>query len=274
MSSSSLQEFSKERLLTVRRHVHIQNFICFIFYCFVRCIIAALIFSVAIFAGLMILINYLPTMPATTTLGVCTMLGLSGMYLMQHSYIRTIGSAFDKKEFNKKLSPDFIVQSLIVIAGLILMTTDGTYAQTRAYVGRFLAMVSLLILIVKFFCPQIMHSIQIYRMKLSNATMQANGILVEAKKFNIVNSIMRAGILFTSFIFFTAIISERMNLDILRQLPFAISSPQSNTFYYILAFIAAAQLFALAFIHIVFQANISKRRLPQFNKRGAAYDTI
>ena len=239
-----------------------------------KILIAALIFSVAIFAGLMILINYLPTMPATTTLGVCTMLGLSGMYLMQHSYIRTIGSAFDKKEFNKKLSPDFIVQSLIVIAGLILMTTDGTYAQLRAYVGRFFAAVSLLILIVKFYCPQIVHSIQIYRMKLSNATMQANGILVEAKKFNIVNSIMRAGILFTSFIFFTAIISERMNLDILRQLPFAISSPQSNTFYYILAFIAAAQLFALAFIHIVFQANISKRRLPQFNKRGAAYDTI
>ena len=121
---------------------------------------------------------------------------------------------------------------------------------------------------------QIMHSIQIYTMKLSNATMQANGILVEAKKFDIVNPIMRAAMLFTSFIFFTAIISERMNIDILRQLPFAISSPQSNTFYYILAFIAAVQLFALAFIHIVFQANISKRRLPQFNKRGAAYDTI
>ena len=239
-----------------------------------KILIAALIFSVAIFAGLMILMNYLPTMPATTTLGVCTMLGLSGMYLMQHSYIRTIGSAFDKKEFNQKLKSDFIVQSLIAIAGLILMTTDGTYAQLRAYVGRFLAAVSLLILIVKFFCPQIMQSIEIYRMKLSNATMQTNGILVEAKKFNIINSVMRAGILFTSFIFFTAILSEKMNLDILRQLPFAISSPQSNNFYYILAFIAAAQLFALAFIHIIFQANISKRRLPQFNKRGAAYDTI
>ena len=104
--------------------------------------------------------------------------------------------------------------------------------------------------------------------------MQSNGILVEAKKFNIINFIMRVSIIITSLIFLAAILDENMNVGFFKGLPFALSGPQSSAFYYLLAAVSAAELFALVLMHIIFQSNIAKRRLPQFNKRGAAYDKI
>ena len=48
---------------------------------------------------------------------------------------------------------------------------------------------------------------------------------------------------------------------------------EKSLFYYSLAGIAAAELFILTIMQIHFQSNVAKRRLPQFNKKGAAYDT-
>lgn len=240
----------------------------------VRILIAALIFSSVIFAILMTVMNYLPTLPATTTLGVCTMLGLSGMYVIQHGYIKTIGSALDQKELTKRLPFGFVFQSIVAVVGLILITTDGTYYQTRYSIGIILAGFSLFILLTKYFIPQSTLTGKIRKIELSNATMQSNGILVEAKKFNIINFIMRVSIIITSLIFLAAILDENMNVGFFKGLPFALSGPQSSTFYYLLAAVSAAELFALVLMHIIFQSNIAKRRLPQFNKRGAAYDKI
>ena len=68
----------------------------------------------------------------------------------------------------------------------------------------------------------------------------------------------------------------RLSLQVFRffRIPVMISGAQSSTFYYSLAAVAAAELFVLTIMHIIFQSNIAKRRLPQFNKRGAAYDKI
>ena len=57
-------------------------------------------------------------------------------------------------------------------------------------------------------------------------------------------------------------------------IPVIVSDNKPNSFYYGLAVIAAAELFALTLLNIMFQSNVAKRRLPQFNKKGAAYDQI
>ena len=88
--------------------------------------------------------------------------------------------------------------------------------------------------------------------------MQSNGILVEAKKFNRINTLMRAVTFLTLISFIPVIVSDN----------------KPNSFYYGLAVIAAAELFALTLLNIMFQSNVAKRRLPQFNKKGAAYDQI
>ena len=46
----------------------------------------------------------------------------------------------------------------------------------------------------------------------------------------------------------------------------------NNLISYGACFIAAAELFVLALLHISFQSRIAKRPLPQFNKKGAGYD--
>ena len=86
--------------------------------------------------------------------------------------------------------------------------------------------------------------------------MQSNGILVEAKRFNIINFIMRAVIFATNAYFIWLILT----------------TIQSNGVYYLLAAVSAAELFGLTIMHIIFQTKIATRRLPQFNKKGAAYD--
>ena len=45
-----------------------------------------------------------------------------------------------------------------------------------------------------------------------------------------------------------------------------------NVYSYLLCFVMAAELFYLMVRHIRFQADIAKRRPPQFNKKGAEYD--
>jgi len=240
----------------------------------IRILIAALIFSSVIFGILMFVMNMLPTLPATTTLGVCTMLGLSGMYILQHCYIKTIGITLEQKELTKRLSFGFVFHTMVAIVGIILMTTDGTYEQNRFMLGVVLTAVAMLILLFKYYIEQSVMTGKIKRIKLSGISMQSNGILVEAKKFNIINFFMRT-ILFLTMLFFLAVMINE-NIPIFRffKIPVLISGAQSSTFYYLLAAVAAAELFVLTIMHIIFQSNIAKRRLPQFNKRGAAYDKI
>jgi len=163
---------------------------------------------------------------------------------------------------------------MVAIVGIILMTTDGTYEQNRFMLGVVLTAVAMLILLFKYYIEQSVMTGKIKRIKLSGISMQSNGILVEAKKFNIINFFMRT-ILFLTMLFFLAVMINE-NIPIFRffRIPVMISGAQSSTFYYSLAAVAAAELFVLTIMHIIFQSNIAKRRLPQFNKRGAAYDKI
>lgn len=222
----------------------------------IKILIAALIFSGVIFGALLAAMNSLPTLPAATTLGVCTILGLTGMYLLQHCYIRTIGFALHQKELTKRLSFGYIFWTLAAAAGMILMTTDGTYEQDRFLLGGAISFIAFPFLLLGYFGSQSTLTGKIKKIQLKGVSMHSNGILVEAKKFNIPNTLMRTIMLLTMIAYIPVILINKW----------------SSAFFYMLAGIAAAELFILALMHIMFQSNIAKHKIPQFNKKGAAYD--
>ncbi len=224
----------------------------------IKILITAFVISAIIFGLLMFAVDYLPTVPATATLGVCSMLGFAGMYVLQHCYIRTVGLALHQKEMTQKLPFGFIFQSIVGAASIILVTTDGTYQKYRYMIGLVLGAISIGSLILHYFLSQSNLTGKIKKINLTSMSMQSNGILIEAKKFNKINALMRA-VMFLTLIAF---------------IPLIIINDQSNAFYYGLAAIDAAELFVLTLMHIMFQSRIAERRLPQFNKKGAAYDKI
>lgn len=220
-----------------------------------RILIAAAIGAAAIFALLFIAMHILPTLPAATTLGVCSMLGFVGMYLLQHSYLSTVGNALRQKEVTPKFPLVFIVWSVIATISIILLTTDGTAQQNRATMGLMGTVAATIGICVTFF-RQTKLTAQIKKINLSSDSMLTNGLLVEAKKFNVPNGILR-GVMFATMLCF---------------IPIIINGTWGVAGYYALSAVAAAELFALALMHIFFQTKVAQRKIPQFNKKGAAYD--
>ena len=223
-----------------------------------KILIAALILAVVIFGGLLAAMNFLPTIPASATLGICATLGLMGMYVLQHSYIQTVGSALHQKDLMENFPFGFALNSAILLTGIILATTDGTYEQNRYLIGLILTGISLFFLLIGYFIAQAFKTSKINGLKLSGVSMQSNGILVEARRFNIINFLMRTVMIITHIF---------LLLMVFRVTP-------NNGFYYMLSGVSAIELFILAVMHIIFQSNVAKRRLPQFNKEGATYDKI
>ncbi len=223
-----------------------------------KILIAAVVLSAVIFGLLLLIMYFLPTVPTSATLGICTMLGFVGMYVLQHCYIRTVGAALHQKEMTQKLPFGFILQSMIAAVSMLLITTDGTYQQYRSMIGTVLGFISMGVLLFIYFLGQTILTAKISKINLTGVSMQSNGILIEAKKFKRINTVMRTVMFLTLAAF----------------VPFIVSNNQSSIFYYGLAAVAAAELFALTILHIIFQSSVARRRLPQFNKKGAAYDQI
>ena len=178
--------------------------------------------------------------------------------VLQHCYIRTIGVALHQKEMTKKLPAGFFVQSIIAAASIILITTDGTYEKYRYLAGIVLGVISFGSLLLGYLLSQSTLTGKIKKIQLKGESMRSNGILLSARKFNRINALMRTVML----------------ISLIAVIPFIILNDKSNMFYYGLAVVEAAELFALTIMHIMFQSSIASRRLPQFNKKGAAYDKI
>ena len=64
-----------------------------------------------------------------------------------------------------------------------------------------------------------------------------------------------------------------MLLSIAAAIIIVIIDPAFNIISYAACIVLAAELFGFALYHIVFQTNVAKRPLPQFNKKGAQYDS-
>ena len=97
---------------------------------------------------------------------------------------------------------------------------------------------------------------KIRNLKLHTESMLKNGILQEAKKLLTPLTVIRY------IVYGTTVLHLWMTIT---DLP-------SKTTYYLLCLAILGGLFAMAMVHVRFQVTISKRRPPQFNKKGARYD--
>ena len=147
-----------------------------------RILLAALIGSAALFGLLFLIMSFLPSIQAATTLGVSAMLGFSGMYILQHFYINTVGRALHADELTQRLPVSFILSTIGETLGVILMTTDGTYERNRYLLGIVMLLASAFFRI-RCHVMQHNHTSKIKHVNLNTDSMLTNGILVEAKKF-------------------------------------------------------------------------------------------
>lgn len=220
-----------------------------------RILIAVFGISAAVFAVLLGLMNFLPTIPATTTMGLSAVFALSGMYIMQHAYIRTVGRAVHDNSIDVKIPPRFYISAAAATLGIIISTTDGTVGQSRSFLG-FIIFLGGMIFNLLEQVSQLSLTRKIKNLNLTGLSYQQNGIVAEAKKFKTPNTVLRTIVLFASIASLLTIARDAAAKEI----------------YFVLSGVLAALLFGLALLHIFFQAKVALRRLPQFNKKGAAYD--
>ena len=112
----------------------------------VRILLAALICAAAVFGVVFALFSLLPSLPANTTTSLTGFLGLAGMYVMQQSYINTVGNALHINDMKTGVTKSFFISGGVLLLSLILMSTDGSFRQSRYFLGNLL-MIFLLLLI-------------------------------------------------------------------------------------------------------------------------------
>ena len=237
-----------------------------------KILIAALGAAAVIFGALMLMMNYLPSVKAKTVLGVCAVLMLAGQYVTQNSFIQTISkvlrtdinvgsggknaaNAGDLPSASIKMPLRYLFLVAVAVAAVIGYTSDGSYEHTAAMISAVVFILSI-IPIFQFHIAQGRETRKIANLKISSESMLKSGILTEAKKLLKPLKIFRAVIYLTTLLYFAVVYFDLPN----------------NYLYYGLSVTAMAELFALAMIHIRFQVTVAKRRPPQFNKKGAAYD--
>ncbi len=222
----------------------------------IKILLFALGCSATIFGLLFALMRFLPSIPANTTIGVTAMLGITGMYVLQHSYINTVGTALSTESLvQPKIPTGFFVSAAAAVIGVIMASTDGSYDQYRFLFGTLILFVSVIINL-KHQYRQSKQTKSINSIYVTSNSMQTNGILAEAKRFNRINRAVRTVMLITMLGCLALSYSE------------SIKSPT----LIVCAVVAGAELVLLALMHIRFQVNSAKHKLPQFNKKGAAYD--
>lgn len=220
-----------------------------------RILLAALAVSAVLFGALLLLFRFLPSIQAHTVTALSGFLGLTGMYIMQHSYVNTVGKALDADEMTSGLTLDFILSALGLFVSIVLVSTDGSYEQNRAAFGSLLFLPSLFFTL-RAHIRQRRSTRVIKRLELNTSSMLSNGILVEAKRFNHLNGVIR-GVLYVWMIACLLV---------------GFADGLKGAAMYGMAIAAAVGLTVLSLAHIAFQTRIAHRRPPQFNKKGAAYD--
>lgn len=223
-----------------------------------KILLTALIISCVIFTGAFLLKNNLPSLPAATTLGVCSVIALSGAYYILRAYVETIASALKNKELMgiTGMGAFFFICAVLAALGIIMYTTDGSYAQNRAFYGQILAPAGLLGILGSFISRGRNVSKINKTIKAESDSSLRNGIIAESKRSSKYMSIVQWIIIITSAVSMALLITNVTNRYLL----------------YGLCFLFALELFIYALLNIRFQSDVAKRAIPQFNKKGAYYD--
>lgn len=237
-----------------------------------RILVAALGAAAVIFGALLLLMTFLPSVKAKTVLGVCSVLMLAGQYVAQNSFIQTVSKvlrtdisvgdrgknaakASDLPSASIKMPLRYLFLVAVAVAAVIGYTSDGSYERTAAMIWA-VVFVLTIIPVFQFHIAQGRETRKIGNLKISSESMLKSGILTEAKRLLKPLKIFRIAVYLTVLLCFAVVFFDLPN----------------NYIYYGLSVALMCALFALAMIHVRFQVTVAKRRPPQFNKKGAAYD--
>ena len=137
-----------------------------------------------------------------------------------------------------------------------MIASDGSYDGDFRFFGKIgLSVCALIILIANI--SQFSDSRKIKKMKIDKVSQLRQRITEEARRF------MRS-VLWLKVV---TLISVGVAIIIV------LIDPAFNLVSYIFCAVLAVEVFGLALYHISFQTNVAKRPLPQFNKKGARYDS-
>ena len=223
-----------------------------------RILLAALIAAAAIFGLTYLVMHLLPSLKAKTTLGICSMLMMGGLFVMQNAFFQTVSNAIrmdKRKSLGARLSPRYFFLLAGCTAAIIMHASDGSY---KGY-GRIAGVIIFIILaipLVQFHFAQARELKAFKQLEPHTESMLNNGIITTAKKLLMPLKVIRIIVYVTLVISLIGVMSDGAN----------------NSLYYLFCGIIAVELFCTSFLHIWFQATVAKRRPPQFNKKGAYYD--
>lgn len=224
-----------------------------------RILLAALLASALAFGFFFAFFSLLPSVKASTTLMMCSIITSAGLYYLLDSYIGTVSQSLRISD----IAPSKRNQNLLVgiatavsVIGSMLIANDGSYYQGRALFGYILLIPSAIYFIVRII-KQLSRFGEIKsKLRTSAVSELENGIIDTSKKYNyIFLSIHLVGLLLA------------LSCVIL-----SVGDALSKFAGYLLCGIMGAIVVLEALLHIRFQTVVAKRRPPQMNKKGAFYD--
>ena len=224
-----------------------------------RIIIAALGISAIVFGLIFVAANILPSIKANMTLALCTLLAITGMYSMQRSFNYTVDknqSVIGESKTGFLQGAMHKIATVVSFVSILMIACDGSYDGDLRFFGR-MGLTAGIVFILIANIAQSGVSSKIKKMKIENVSQLRQRIAEEAKWF--LNRVLWFKILILVSIGVSALL---VWID-----------PAYNVISYTACIVLAVELFALALCHISFQTRVAKRPLPQFNKKGAHYDS-
>ena len=224
-----------------------------------RILIAALGISAVVFGVLFLAMSVLPSIKANMTLALCTVLAFTGMYSMMESFNKTVdksGAVLDRSKSKFFKGGTYVFATIIALVAILCISFDGSAKGTFRTYGK----IGLAVTCVYLFIATVLQFVdtsKIKKMKIDNVSQLRQRITEGARRF--LNSVLWLRIV--------------MLLSIAAAIIIVIIDPAFNIISYAACIVLAAELFGFALYHIVFQTNVAKRPLPQFNKKGAQYDS-
>ena len=178
---------------------------------------------------------------------------------MMESFNKTVdknGMVLDRSQNGFFKGSIYAFATVIAILAILFISFDGSAKGTFRNYGK----IGLIITCIYLFIATVIQFVdtsKIKKMKIDNGSQLRQRITEGARRF--LNSVLWLRIV--------------MLVSIAAAIIIVIIDPAFNIVSYAACVVLAVELFGFALYHIAFQTNVAKRPLPQFNKKGAQYDS-
>ena len=225
----------------------------------VRILIAALGIAAIAFGLIFLVMTVLPSIKANMTLALCALLAITGMFSMQKSFNNTVdknNTVIGNGKPSALKGGLYVVATIVAFVSIIMIASDGSYDGDMRFFGLIgLGIGAVMILIANI--SQAADSRKIKQMKIDKGSLLRQRITEEARWF------------MKKVVWLKVVTLISIGIAVL----IILIDPAFNLISYIFCAVLAAEIFGLALYHISFQTKVAKRPLPQFNKKGAHYDS-